>query len=62
LHSPHTHAAGKKNEKNSEKAALDPLFLERYLYGSRGDEKKFFEKIQKNLNHSGLFWKDTCLE
>ena len=59
---PHTHAAGKKNEKNSEKAALGTTFMERYLFGDDPDEKRFFKKNQKNPNHSRKFWKDTCLE
>ena len=57
LLSPHTHAAGKKIEKKLKKAALDPLFLERYLYGNRGSRKDFSKKIKKIWTIWGFFGK-----
>ena len=47
----------KKIQKNSKKAALDPLFLERYLYGNRGSRKDFSKKIKKIRTIRGNFGK-----
>ena len=47
----------KENWKKFKKAALDPLFLERYLYGNRGSRKYFSKKIKKIWTIWGFFGK-----
>ena len=47
----------KENWKKFKKAALDPLFLERYLYGNRGSRKDFSKKIKKIWTIWGFFGK-----
>ena len=47
----------KENWKKLKKAALDPLFWERYLYGNRGSRKDFSKKIKKIWTIWGFFGK-----
>ena len=50
----------RKMKKIQKKAAPDPLFLERYLFGDDHRLKKNFVKKFKKIPQWDDFWKDTC--